>query len=139
MRVPPVLSLRDAVLTIIKGLPAVMGPCDGRVFDQVPVTAPLPKLPLVACGPALEARRENGDDGLKALRLRIFIASARPARDEAWQLAQVITDALEGACPDIGGGFRLIDNLRVEQRGDTLDKLSPSEVFVDVSTMAQSV
>jgi hypothetical protein len=135
---PPALSLRDAVLDLVRAVPEVVAVCEGRIAATVPTTGPLAILPHVTVGPIVRGRGENGGDPLGMMRLRLFIASSEPRSDQAWTLAHAIEDALEGAEPAIGGGFHLIDVLRVTQSGDVLDKISPSEVFVDLATVVQA-
>lgn len=137
MSLPPTLSLRDAILARIKLIPAIVAVCGPRVFPVVPTKGPLAALPHVTCGPALRQRGENGADPLGMLRLRLFVCSDEPRPDEAWTLAHAIERALEGEQPEIGGGYRLIDVLRIQQIGDVLDRAGPSEVFIDIATIVE--
>jgi hypothetical protein len=135
--VSPVLSLRNAVLAIVRAAPEA-AICTGRIHDAVPVTGATQSLPHVSCGPAGLTRSENGARGVPVLRLRLYVASSRLDRDQAWTLAHALADRLEGAEPPLGGGFHLIDCLRVVQMGDVIDRIAPTEVFLDIVTTAQA-
>ena len=133
----PILAFRDAVLALVRAVPAVRAACGNRITDTVPTTGPLARLPHVSCGPANWNRGETGALPLGVLRLRLFVASGEPTRDQVWTIAHAIMDALEGASPALAGDHHLIDLVRVVQAGDVLDKLAPNEVFLDISTIVQ--
>ena len=135
----PILLVRDGIISVLKVVPAIKAACAARVYDVVPATGPLAKLPHVSCGPAALGRGENGGDPLGLVRLRLFIASNEPTRDEAWNLAQAATDALEGRMLTLSGGWQAIDHLRIVNSGDVIDKISPNEVFLDITTIVQRV
>ncbi|TDR94203.1 tail completion protein gp17 [Enterovirga rhinocerotis] len=132
--VAAILALRDAVKATALAdvsLAAEIGP---RFFDRPPDAKDKPTFPYVFVGPKKIDRHELCDDPARPARMRLYVATRDFQSDEAWTLAQLLADALDGASPDLAAPWGLTE-IRVVTAGDAAEAGQPRQVFLDITTV----
>ena len=128
-------AVRDAVKAQALADPAVAAAIADRLHDRTPDAKDNPVYPFAAMGPKRAERLETGaDDPGRRVTLRLYTASRDFESDEAWDVAQLLADALEGATPDLAAPWLLVEPIRVVLMGDAQPTGAPRQVFVDVAT-----
>lgn len=135
--ISPTIALRNAVRPVLLGTNAISLLIADRLHDRVPAGQDKAVFPYGAFGPMRMDRAEVGcwANGWQ-VKLRLYAASNAYERDEAWEIAQTITLALEGTRPVLAGHYQLADDLRVGMIGDAIDVAAPRAVFFDVGAFA---
>lgn len=130
----PVATFKADLIEFLKADTACAALFGARVYDSVPqdlrgATADLTVSPWAYLG-AITLRRVPMDCGpVFMANVRVFVASNKAGRDEIWNAANAVADALELATVSD------VQNMPgyVDAAGDILDELSIKTAFVDFS------
>lgn len=133
------MNLQDVfqggVTALLLADPAVAAIVGEKIFDELPAHerqgGPAP--PWVFFGPVNRRRLETGCARTWIVTSRLFAASTAFGRREAWQLTDAMNEALEGAEPDLGDDFAIVEEIRCIQAGDAVLPGSPKTVFLDIT------
>lgn len=131
----PTLALRDAIRGVLLANPDVAALVGDRIHDWVPSQRDGLVLPFLAFGPMRRERMETGDDPASPVKIRLYTASDAYERDQAWEVAEAVADAIEGEVLEIDGPFACAMELRVTMIGDAIETGLPRDVFLDVATV----
>lgn len=131
----PERALQEAITTLLLGDPAVSAIVGQKIFDEVPSDksdAP----PWVYLGPISRRRLDGaGCDQAWTITMRLYAASTKFGRKDAWELGNAVSEALEGQEPALAGSYAVAQELRCIQAGDVIAPATPKTVFVDVTTI----
>ncbi|MGA8172320.1 MAG: DUF3168 domain-containing protein [Methylocystis sp.] len=127
---------KNALIAYLLGVPAVTALIGERLWDEMPQNpgraAEAPISPWAFVGPIAATRIEPE---MWQLRVRLYAASTKPGRDEAWTVMDALTDAIENSLLTLPAPYGQQQAAWIMLGGDVIDPLNPKLVYCDISAV----